>query len=69
MIILLLVMNMLCRSNEELIEFVKEAREAAKHGKVAEYIPALAKADPHSLSIAIFYPDGTCVSAGDIEKR
>lgn len=69
MIILLLVMNMLCRSNEELIEFVKEAREVAKHGKVAEYIPALAKADPHSLSIAIFYPDGTCVSAGDIEKK
>lgn len=49
--------------------FVKEARSAAKEGKVAEYIPALAKANPNSLSIAIFYPDGKCISAGDIDKK
>ncbi|MFS0644327.1 glutaminase A [Siminovitchia sp. 179-K 8D1 HS] len=60
---------MLCHSSEELMAFVKEARSAAKEGKVAEYIPALAKANPNSLSIAIFYPDGKCISAGDIDKK
>lgn len=69
LIILLLVIHMHCQSSEELMKFVQEARAAAKKGKVAEYIPALAKANPNDLSIAIYYPDGKCISAGDIEKK
>ncbi len=64
-----MVMKMLCQSNEELNEYVKEAKRYTVKGKVADYIPALAKANPNDLSIAIHYPDGSCISAGDIEKK
>ncbi|WP_134699434.1 glutaminase A [Ammoniphilus sp. YIM 78166] len=59
---------MQCRSSKELNEFVMEARKFTQHGKVADYIPALGRADPDDLAIAIHYPDGQCVSAGDIQK-
>ncbi|WP_066305496.1 glutaminase A [Bacillus sp. FJAT-29814] len=58
-----------CQSNDELKVFVDEARTVTKHGKVANYIPALGKADPDDLSIAVHYPDGKCFSAGDIEGK
>lgn len=64
-----MVMNMVCRSNKELKSLVNDARKFAKNGKVADYIPALGKANPNDLSIAIHYPDGTCISAGDIERK
>lgn len=48
---------------------MNEARKVTKDGKVADYIPALGKADPHDLSAAIHYPDGNCTSAGDIERK
>lgn len=64
-----MVINMLCQSNDELKALVTEAKTCTKNGKVADYIPALGKANPNDLSIAIHYPDGRCVSAGDIEKR
>ncbi|MCC3357954.1 glutaminase A [Bacillus sp. REN16] len=60
---------MACQSSDELKELVQEARPIAKHGLVADYIPALGKANPNDLSIAINYPDGRCYSAGDIEKK
>ncbi|RFU66386.1 glutaminase A [Peribacillus saganii] len=60
---------MLCQSNEELQKLVDEAREYAKKGKVADYIPALAKNNPDELSVAIQYPDGRCISAGDIHEK
>jgi glutaminase len=60
---------MKCESSEELKTLVAEAKTFARHGKVADYIPALGKANPNDLSIAIHYPDGNCVSAGDIEKK
>ncbi|MCZ0701604.1 glutaminase [Natronobacillus azotifigens] len=60
---------MLCETNKELDELVEEARKYTKDGQVADYIPALGKADPYDLSIAINYPDGRCVSAGDVQKR
>ena len=60
---------MLCQSSEELNELINEAKACTIHGKVADYIPALAKANPHDLSVAIHYPDGRCVSAGNIGKR
>ena len=60
---------MLCQSNEELNKFVKEAKAYTKYGKVADYIPALGKANPNDLSVAIHYPDGHCISAGEIEEK
>ncbi|MCM3570839.1 glutaminase A [Neobacillus mesonae] len=60
---------MLCQTNDELKEFVMEAKKCTKKGKVADYIPSLGKANPEDLSIAIHYPNGNCVEAGDIEKK
>lgn len=62
-------MKMPCQSDDELKKLVKEARTVAKQGRVADYIPALGKANPNDLSIAINFPDGRCFSAGDIEKK
>lgn len=62
-------MMMPCQSNDELFELVRQAKKYTKDGKVADYIPALGKANPHDLSIAIQYPDGHCTSAGDIERK
>lgn len=61
--------KMLCQSSEELETLVEEARKCAAFGKVADYIPALGKANRDALSIAIHYPDGSCISAGNIEKK
>lgn len=58
-----------CISSEELNEIVLEAKSFTKYGKVVDYIPALSKADPDELSIAVYRPDGTCLSAGDIETK
>jgi glutaminase len=48
---------------------VKEAKTQTKYGNVADYIPALKKSSPQDLSIAIYHPDGNCISAGDIEQK
>lgn len=64
-----MVMKMPCRSNDELQLIVNEARACAKHGRLADYIPALGEAKQDDLSIAIHFPDGSCYSAGDIEKK
>ncbi len=58
-----------CRSEDILQSLVEEASKVAYEGKVANYIPALQKENPEHLSCAIVYPDGNCVSAGDIKKR
>jgi glutaminase len=63
------VKNLPCQTSEELNEIVMEAKKYTNHGKVADYIPALKKADPDDLSVAIYHPDGTCISAGDIQKK
>ncbi|MEF7565879.1 glutaminase A [Bacillus infantis] len=60
---------MACRSSDELKKLVEEARKETVHGRVADYIPALGKADLGDLSIAIQYPGGECVSAGDVEEK
>lgn len=60
---------MACRDNEELQRFVEEAKKVAKDGKVASYIPALAKADQTDLSVAVYHVSNTCHSAGDVDKR
>ncbi|WP_042461540.1 glutaminase A [Neobacillus dielmonensis] len=60
---------MLCQTSDELQHFVEEAKKHTKEGKVANYIPELGKANPDQLSIAIHYPDGRCISAGDIQTK
>ncbi|MFD2616055.1 glutaminase A [Terrilactibacillus laevilacticus] len=58
-----------CQTNIELENLLKEAKQYTKMGKVADYIPALSKANPDDLSIAIYYPDGKYVFAGNIEEK
>jgi glutaminase len=58
-----------CQTSNELQRLVEEAKGYTKEGKVADYIPELGKANPNALSIAINYPDGRCISAGDIDKK
>lgn len=54
---------------EELKAIIEEAREFIPYGKVANYIPALAKANKKDLSVAVFLPDGRHFEAGDSNKR
>jgi glutaminase len=58
-----------CQSNEELNRLVSEAKKHTKHGEVADYIPALKKANRDDLSVAVYHSDGNCYSAGDIEQK
>jgi glutaminase len=58
-----------CQKSDDLRRLVEVAKRYTKNGKVADYIPELAKANPGDLSIAINYPDGRCISAGDIDKK
>ena len=60
---------MLVYNHEELVRFVEEAKQYARYGKVADYIPALGKANPNELSIAIYTPDDEVVSAGDVTVK
>ena len=60
---------MFCESNKELKTLVEKARTYTKDGKVADYIPALGKANQNDLSIAINYPNGQCVSAGNLNGK
>lgn len=55
-----------CSSNEELQQLVDEAKKYTNMGTVADYIPALEKANPGDLSVAIYYPDGKGYCAGDV---
>jgi glutaminase len=54
---------------QALIErIVDEVRPEAANGKVADYIPALAKVDAHKLGMAITTVDGLRLSAGDAHE-
>ncbi|OZM58450.1 glutaminase A [Lottiidibacillus patelloidae] len=59
---------MVCKESEQLEEFVEIAKQFTEQGKVANYIPALGRANKNDLSIAI-YDKEKCISAGDIEKK
>jgi glutaminase len=56
-------------TKSDLTRFVEEAKQYARYGKVADYIPALGKADPNDLSVAICAPDGTVIGAGDTTHK
>jgi glutaminase len=55
---------MVCKDNNQLQELVDIAKKCTHLGKVADYIPALGKANGDDLSIAIFDKE-RCISAGD----
>lgn len=54
---------------EVLTEFINHAKSYTIKGKVADYIPALSKANPNKLSVAIYELKSECMSAGDIEEK
>lgn len=58
-----------CSSNKELQQLVDEAKKYTNMGTVADYIPALEKANPGDLSVAIYYPDGKGYCAGDVKDK
>ncbi|MFD1735670.1 glutaminase A [Bacillus salitolerans] len=61
---------MLCQSSTELMELVTLVKPYTKQGKVANYIPALGRANPSDLSISVFnIHSSKCQSAGDISVR
>jgi len=60
---------MACQTVSELQKFVDIAKAVTKYGKVADYIPALGKANQHDLSVAFYYTDGNCVKAGNVERK
>ena len=61
-------MNYLSDFNRELDFVIDECRKYAKCGKVADYIPELAKADLNKLGVYIISKDGAYCS-GDYETR
>nr|WP_273726793.1 glutaminase [Brucella gallinifaecis] len=50
-------------------EIVAELKKAEVRGKVADYIPPLARIDPAKFGIAIMLHDGTLISAGDAKEK
>ena len=55
---------------EELLEqLLEECRPYTKLGKVATYIPELAKGNPDDFGICILHSDGRCYRAGDYKKN
>ena len=57
----------------EIRRVIKEAylvgKDAAREGKVADYIPELAKADGNDFGICVKTLDGEAIEFGDVEKR
>lgn len=51
--------------NELMKEILKECHPYAGRGKIADYIPELAKADPEKLGICVISGNGECHFAGD----
>ncbi|WP_066289550.1 glutaminase A [Bacillus sp. FJAT-29937] len=60
---------MACRTNEDLQRIVNNVFSLTEEGKVADYIPALAKANKSDLSIAIYKSNNECLYAGTYTKK
>lgn len=61
---------MVCQTNEELAEIIAQVRALTSKGKVADYIPALAKVNKNDVSAAVFdVTKKECLYAGDYEHR
>ncbi|HIW60900.1 MAG TPA: glutaminase [Candidatus Stackebrandtia excrementipullorum] len=52
-----------------LADIAEEAKSAQPAGRVAHYIPALADVEPSRFGIALAYPDGHVIGAGDWRRR
>ncbi|SFU05042.1 glutaminase [Sedimentitalea nanhaiensis] len=50
-------------------EIAEEMAAQTNRGKVADYIPPLARVDPAHFALAVVLPDGTTISAGDCTMR
>ncbi len=50
-------------------EIYEEIRPELKRGKVADYIPALAKVEKEQFAMSVALEDGTIYSVGDAKKR
>lgn len=53
---------------EAMVEALDVGRAAAKTGRVASYIPELAKADPNLVGISIHSIDGPTMAVGDADS-
>ncbi|WP_042989115.1 glutaminase B [Vibrio cholerae] len=53
---------------EILASIIEEVRPLTGQGKVADYIPALAKVPSEKLGIAVFTNQGEVISAGDVQE-
>lgn len=53
---------------EILASIIEEVRPLTGQGKVADYIPALAKVPSEKLGIAVFTNQGEVISAGDAQE-
>jgi len=54
---------------EEMEAMIELAKASTSQGKVADYIPALARANKDLLSAAAYLPDGRHFEAGDVSVR
>ena len=59
---------MTCRTNEDLQKLIDQVAIVTEEGKVADYIPALAKANKNDLAIAIYKSNNECLYAGAYMK-
>src|SRR5690606_39116785 len=54
---------------EQLLQDIcTKVSQQQNRGKVADYIPALKEVDPNKFGIAIAFPDGRLVTAGDCDE-
>lgn len=58
-----------CQTNEDLQKLINMVSPLTEKGSVADYIPALAKANKNDLSIAIYKTNNECLYAGSYTKR
>ncbi|WP_396334465.1 glutaminase A [Alkalihalobacillus sp. MEB130] len=56
---------MVCHYGTDLKEMVEKVKRYTKDGQVANYIPALSKANPDDVGVAIFDGNDTCFSEGN----
>ncbi len=58
-----------CKDLQELVDLVRrEALPRLGEGRVADYIPELAKVDPNKLGIAVATVEGDLITSGDVEE-
>jgi glutaminase len=50
-------------------KWIEEIKPSMKKGRVAQYIPALAEADPHALGLSIVFRDGEVLTVGDCDEK